>query len=120
MNRFNIPDLNPMYGSVRKYIEENQGTKGFILTEPQGIKDTISTIVFESEFFEVCYEAVVKAIRVKNNRIEIIYSQSDTLPYKESDIKELDEDSWEDIKSPKIEYISTLFNIAENIEQYTE
>lgn len=120
MNRFNIPDLNPMYDSVREYIKENQKGKGFILTEPQGIKDTITTIVFESEFFEVCYEATIRAIRVKNNRIEIIYSPSDTLPYKESDIKELDEDSWEDIKSPRIEYISTLFNIAENIEQYTE
>ena len=120
MNKFNIPDLNPMYDSVREYIKENQGKKGFILTEPQGIKDTISTIVFESEFYMMCFEAVVKAVRVKDERIEVLYSTSNT-PYTESDVCEIAEEFWYDIKnSPNIEYITTIFNIAENIEQYVE
>lgn len=115
-NPMRIPDLSPMYEAVRDFIRENQGDKGFICTEDNRC-DTIWTYVYNDTLTSI-YEYQVKAVRVKNNRLEVLYDLSQIF-YEDEMVKIQSEDEWYDVQyADLILYVPTIFNIAECIQEY--
>lgn len=125
-NPFNIPDLTPMYDAVRDYVKENQGKQGFILTADNECGFMYSLIwrdTFDcSNYYD---ESAVVAVRVNDkDRIQIIFDSSvyDVYdPEIKSKVVNASEEDWFDIEyEERIYYLPTIFNLAENIEQYVE
>lgn len=116
-NPFCIPDLTPMYERVKEFVKEHQGEKGYILTDNEE-NDTIWTFVYNDMMNSVS-EFEVKAVRVKNNMLQILYDDSYT-KYKEDDISDSDEYDWSnDIQYDDcVYYIQTIFSLAESIQEY--
>lgn len=115
-NPIRIPDLDSLYDSVRDFIKENQGDKGFICTD-NPMCDTIWTF-FYSDDYNTPFEFEVNAVRVIGDAIEILFDQASII-YTEEDIANADETDWYDIKDDyHIYYIHTLFSIAESIYEY--
>ena len=119
MSKINIPDFTPLYNEVKAYIQENQGEKGFINTQNE-YADTIYAVVYSDD--NTMYDAHVKAVRVANDQIEVIYemdSYNCRVEWSDEDIKNADEEEWEAIYwSDVIHYVPTLLSIAEAIEEY--
>ena len=115
-NPMRIPDLSTMYEAVRDFVMEHQGDKGFICTEDNG-GDTIWTYVYDDTLSSI-HEFQIKAIRVKNNRIEILYDLSQ-IYYEDEMVKIQSEDEWYDVQyADLILYVQTIFNIAECVQEY--
>jgi len=116
-NPMRIPDLTPMYEAVRDFVKEHQGDKGFICTDDSTC-DTIWCVVRDLVYFEI-YEYEVKAIRVKDNNLEILYDDASTRYDEKSCGDMMDDNCWFDVRLHDcIDYIPTIFNIAENIQEY--
>ncbi len=125
-NPFHIPDLTQMYEAVRDFVKEHQGKKGYILTEPaqdETLYDTIWGFTYnESE--RQAEEAQVKAVRVsKDNELQVILDQYAI--WDDESVKNVGEDydcifgCWANVEYDDCVYfIPTIFNIAENIQQY--
>lgn len=119
-SRFNT-DITPLYNAVRDFIKEHQGEKGYINVQDKS-KDTIYAVAYEDlDYYTLC-EGRVKAIRVKDDEIEIIYENE---PYyintvwTDEDIRDADENDWELVLgSEKVFCTQTLYSIAENIDEY--
>lgn len=119
MATFNIPNFTPLYNEVKAYIKDKQGEKGYINTQDNNA-DNIYAVVYSDDY--TMYDAHVKAVRVANDQIEIIYEidyYGGRIEWKDEDIKNASEDDWEDIYfSDVIHYIPTLISIAEAIDLY--
>ena len=115
-NPMRIPDLSPMYEAVRDFVKENQGDKGFICTDNYEC-DAIWCIVYDLDYFEA-HEYEVKAVRVKNKNLEILFD-SPSIRYDDKSCAEIDDDAWCDVMYDDcVYYVPTIFNIAENIQEY--
>lgn len=122
-NPFKVPDLTPMYEAVRDYVKEHQGEKGFILTDnPEN--DTIWAICYDEAMNSAC-EPEVKAVRVnKYGVLQAVIDNSSVL-YDEDRVAKIPEETqdvcgfWLDVQyDDYLYFIPTIFNIAENIEEY--
>ncbi len=115
-NPFNIPNLQPMVDAVTAFVGKNQGKKGFILTDNPD-KDRIYDIEYSFDDNRAD-EFHVKAIRVKNGMLEIITDVSN-VRYNDEEVREIPESDWDSVQySDIIFFVPTIFNIAENIEEY--
>lgn len=123
-NKFNVPDLEPMYEAVCKFVKENQGEKGYIDCQPY--QENAGDIIYTYEFmdFSGTYEErMVYGVRMVNTEegedLEICYEpymRTYRTVYQDTDFKEAE---WESVKwSDAVLYIPTIFNIAECIEEY--
>jgi hypothetical protein len=119
MGKINIYDFTPLYNEVKSYIKEKQGEKGFINTQDERF-DTIYAVVYLDDY--TMYDAHVKAVRVANEQIEIIYeidSYSLRVKWSDEDLKNANNEEWEVINNDEvIYYIPTLLSIANYIEEY--
>lgn len=115
-NTFKIPDLQPMYDAVRDFVKRYQGEDGFILTENKKC-DPIYVIEFNFADNTVD-EYHLKAARVEGGRIQIL-TDLFNVTYDMDAVKTNTEDSWMDIHGdPSVDYVSTIFRMAESIAQY--
>lgn len=115
-NIFKIPNLQPMLEAVTAFVLNHQGDKGFILTDNPD-KDRIYDIEYSFDDNRAD-EFHVKAIRVKNGMLEIITDVSN-VRYNDEAVREIPESVWDSVKhSDLIYFVPTIFNIAENIEEY--
>ena len=128
-NPFGIPDLTPMYEAVTAFVKEKQGEKGFIDTQDERC-DTIWGYEYTSGPGLEVQETQVKAVRADAaGRLQVV-TDFDFINYSDEDIRNCTETPdpkesfpthWKDVKDgDEILYVQTLFNIAENIEQYAE
>lgn len=117
-NPFKIPDLTPMYEAVRDYVLCHQGANGFILTDNSEC-DTMWTIVYDMEYYEA-HEYEIKAVRVKNKTLEILFDPS-SVTYTEDSVKNFDDDDWHPVMfDDVVYYIPTIFSLAECIQEYVK
>lgn len=116
-NPFNIPDLMPMYRSVRDWVKEHQTS--FILTDNQDC-DTIWTFVYDYRA-NSAFEYEVKAVRVdSHDSLQILYAPSNER-YNDIDIGCTADEYWHDVLDDDYVYFNpTIFNIAEFIREYVE
>lgn len=118
MNKISIPDLTPMYESVKSFVLEHQEPAGFLYTQNSEC-DTIWVMVYEDYDFTYL-EFEIKALRVKNNSLECIYDRP-YLDWSKEAIANAPDEEWHDVRwDDFIYFIPTIFNIAENIEEYVK
>lgn len=124
-NPFKVPDLTPMYEAVRDYVKEHQGEKGFILTDnPEN--DTIWAICYD-EAMNSAWEPEVKAVRVNKHGVLQAVIDNSSVCYDEERVAGIPEETqdvcgfWLDVQyDDYLYFIPTIFNIAENIQEYVE
>lgn len=133
-NKFKIPNLDPMYEAVLKFVKKHQGEKGYIDCQPY--QKNSGDIIYTYEFmdFSGCYEErMVYGVRVVNNgegddleicfepymrTYRVIYDNETFRGLYEGDLAESNAE-WYSVKwSDAVLYIPTIFNIAEAIEEY--
>ena len=115
-----IPDLDPMYNAVTRFVREHQGEKGFICTEdlPQG--DTIWGFVYNG-IAGTFDEMQVKAVRVNENGTLQCLTDIPNILYTDEAVRLADKHDWQDVRyGGDILYIPTIFSIAESIKQYAD
>ena len=126
----NIPNLDSLYEEVATYVKEHQGEKGYIDCQPYQEEpgDVIYTFEF-TDFSGTFEERMVYGVRWNEEErdLEICFEpfmRSYHLIY-DDDVfqgKCEDEDAnaeWYSVRwSDAVLYIPTIFNIAENIEEY--
>ena len=107
-----------MLKSVIVYVKKYQGEKGFILTDRDD-KDAFYDIEFSLEDNRA-NEFQIKAVRVIGNNLEIL-TDVNQVRYDEQSVRDADESDWESVEdSDTIYFKPTLFNIAENIQNYVD
>lgn len=124
-NPFSIPDLTPMLDAVEAFVKEHQGEKGFILTDnPEN--DTIWAICYD-ETQNSAWEPEVKAVRVNKHGVLQAVIDNSSVCYDEERVAKIPEETqdvcgfWLDVRyDDYLYFIPTIFNIAENIEEYVE
>lgn len=124
-NPFKVPDLTPMYEAVRDYVKEHQGEKGFILTD-NSENDTIWAICYD-DTQNSAWEPEVKAVRVNEHGVLQAVIDNSSVCYDEDRVAKIPEETqdvcgfWLDVLyDDYLYFIPTIFNIAENIEEYVE
>lgn len=129
----NIPNLEPLYDEVMAYVKANQGEKGYIDCQPyqENPGDIIYTYVFEDmsgtyeermvygvrvvnteegEDLEICFEPYMRTYKVIYDD-EVFQGKCESEP--EANAK------WYSVRwSDAVLYIPTIFNLAEDIEEY--
>ena len=122
-NPFNIPDLTPMNKAVAAYVKEHQGEKGFINTY-----DIEADIIWGYRYQEGFGETEVKEQRV----VAVAFMDDKLCCLLEDNL--VDEygyptevtddnikkhlDCFESVQYSDIQYVQTIFNIAECITEY--
>ena len=117
---FSIPDLTPLYNEVVEYVKKHQGDKGYIDCQPSLNGDIIYGLIYD-DFCGSGLEKYVYGVRVVDDDVEIILEdimRTYLEKYTDEDFKE--SDKWQSLRWGDVYYIPTLFNIAENIEEYGE
>ena len=125
--------INDMASQLKEFVKQHQGEKGYIdlrlndddyVNNKTGKYDEIITISYIGAY-ESPEEVLVKAIRYnkKYDTLEILTEDrcygSVVVVWTEDNIKNADEDDWEIISnSDVLDYVKTIFNIAEYIEEY--
>lgn len=116
-NPFNIPNLQTMVDAVTAFVGKNQGKKGFILTDDIR-NDAIYDIEFSPEENRAD-EFHVKAVRVTPRGELQILTDLYNVRFDDQAVKEARETDWDSVQySDIIYFVPTIFNIAENIEEY--
>lgn len=111
-----LPNFGELDVKTCEYIKAHQGVKGYINTQDKAC-DTIWG--FAMDYDIDCYkEIAIKGVRYnkKYGRIEVVYDEYNVIYTKDS-FKDAD---WEPILGGDIQYIATLYNIAEVIHEYVE
>lgn len=128
----NIPNLDALYEEVCTYVKEHQGEKGYIDCQPYQEEpgDIIYTFEYnedsgwgeermvygvrwneEEEDLEICFEPFMRTYH-------LVYDEKSFNGEYEGEDKDANAEwysvRWSDI----VYYVPTLFNIAENIEEY--
>lgn len=124
-NPFSIPDLTPMLDAVKAFVKEHQGEKGFILTDnPEN--DTIWAICYD-ETKNSAWEPEVKAVRVNKHGVLQVVVDNSSVRYDEDSVAKIPEETqdvcgfWLDVQyDDYLYFVPTIFNIAENIEEYVK
>lgn len=114
-----IPDLSPLFEAVRDLVAFAQGEKGYIDTQDQDC-DSIFSIEFSEDVWNGV-ETRVHGVRVHDGDIEVL-THGDVgrvqLVYDEADFKAPDAE-WMSVRlSDTVYFIPTIFNLAENLEEY--
>ena len=121
--REQIPNLTPLFESVRDYVKANQGEKGYIDCQPSKKLDTIYGIMYE-DFSGVGVEHYVYAVRVVDDDLEVLlepFMRTYLVTYENEDFTSEDNaDKWYSVRWSDVYYVPTLFNIAESIEEYVD
>lgn len=114
-----IPDLRPLYEAVRDLVAFAQGEKGYIDTQ-----DLSCDFLYAVEYSEERRQGVetrIHGVRVRDGELEILTHEdvgSVHVVYGDEDFSD-PEAEWERVRDSDIVYfIPTLFNIAEDIEEY--
>lgn len=123
----NIPDLESMYEDVRDFVKKHQGEKGYIITDSDDWKKEPMNGLIYDDIEERNIDAQVKAIRVDPDfgEVQVILDYDFDKKYDDEMVSnaEVDEGNygnWLDLKNcMNLQYVRTLFSIAENIEEYT-
>ena len=128
----NIPNLDALYEGVCTYVKEHQGEKGYIDVQPYQEEpgDIIYTFEYnedsgwgeermvygvrwneEEKDLEICFEPFMRTYH-------LVYDEKAFKGEYEGEDKDANAEwysvRWSDI----VYYVPTLFNIAENIEEY--
>lgn len=120
-----IPDLNPMYESLKAFIQKHQKEKEFILTDDRNHYSIWALLYSEKD--GKALEAHVKAIRVNNHgTVEVMcdyygqrYDDKRVIKHSSRTKHESIYGMWLDLKwDDYLYYVPTIFNIAENIQEY--
>lgn len=113
--KLNIPNLKTLEKDLIEVVKEMQGEKGYVDTSTNEC-DTIYAILFDGLSFPAreytLTEKRVNGIKVEDD--DLFFCTEDTV--NEESVTE--EDIWMPLNSEMVEYYSTLFSIAESIEQY--
>lgn len=113
-----IPDLNPLFRQLKRFLMEKQGKKGYIATQSEDCP-LIFTYVYVEEI-NMAEEKQVYGVRYNpiSKDVEIIYediTNSHKVVYSDKDYKE--SKRWTSLcNDEEIYFVPTLFNICENIE----
>lgn len=130
--KITMVDIEPMYESVCEYVKTHQGPKGYIDCQPyqKNADDTIYSFEFDEEK-KAGIEMMVYGVRwnEKEHDLEICsepYSPRNHIIYTAdvftgTCVEEEANAEWKSVKhSDQVYYVPTLFNIAEDIEEYGE
>lgn len=124
------PDLSEMHADIVAFVEKHQGEKGFILTDDPDKSTIYGYVYLQSE--NRIEEFEIKAVRVHEGEIQVIID-TETVRYDEEAVKESCTRSEKlsfaqldvfgdwlpvDPDEEDIEYVPTIFRIAEGIEEY--
>ena len=118
-----IPNLDEMYNDVVKFVQENQGEKGYIDCQPSHNYDTIYCFVYD-DYSAQGEERMVYGVRVVDGDLEICFEQymrTYQVVYDDATFKGENEEGgaeWFSVKWSDIYYIPTIFSIAESIWEY--
>lgn len=131
-SKIRIPNLDEMYEDVCKYVRENQGEKGYIDCQPYQEEPGDIIYTYEwTDFSGIFEERMVYGVRVidygEGEDLEICFE-----PYMRTYRTIYDNDvfqgkcedpdanaQWYSVRwSDSVLYIPTIFNLAENIEEY--
>ena len=131
--KIRVPDLEPMYEDVCKYVREHQGEKGYIDVQPyqENPGDIIYTFVYnemsawgeermvygvrwneEAKDLEICFEPYMRTYRT-------IYDEKSFKGEWTGEDADANAE-WYSVKWSDVDYVPTIFNIAECIEEYGE
>ena len=125
----NIPNLDALYEEVCTYVKEHQGEKGYIDCQPYQEEPGDIIYTFEyNEFSGWGEERMVYGVRVEDGELQICfepYMRTYKLVYGEDNfLGKCDEEDanadWYSVKWSDVLYVPTIFNLAENIEEYGE
>ncbi len=116
--REHIPNLDGLYKKTVDFVGEHQGEDGYIDTQDDGM-DTIYSIEYYDTDFHA-HEMRVHGVRVRNGELQIL-SDTDTtgltkIEYEREDF--MTDNDWQSVRYSNIDYVATLFSIAESIDQY--
>ena len=126
MKKIRIPSLDEMYEDVLAYVKEHQGEKGYIDTQDDKY-DTIRTYAFNydtEDYEENCVHGVRVIDEGDGDDLQICFE-----PFMRTYKVVYDEDTftgkaeegnaeWESVRFGDIDYIPTIFSIAESIWEY--
>lgn len=127
----NIPNLEPLYDEVCEFVRTHQGEKGYIDCQPyqENPGDIIYTYEFtdfsgtyeerivygvrwneEEKDLEICFEPFMRTYKVIYDD-EVFQGKCESEPEANAE--------WYSVRwSDAVLYIPTLFNLAEDIEEY--
>lgn len=118
-----IPNLDTMYEDVVAFVKANQGEKGYIDTQSDE-NDTIYGFEYNYEY-QQGEERVVHGVRVdEDGDLQVVLEpimRTYKVTYDDDAFRGVAEEGnaqWESVKWSDVYYVPTLFNIAENIEEY--
>lgn len=131
-SKIRIPNLDEMYEDVCKYVRENQGEKGYIDCQPYQEEPGDIIYTYEwTDFSGIFEERMVYGVRWNEEEqdLEICfepYMRTYRTIYDDKTFRGLyegeDADAnaeWYSVKwCDSVLYIPTIFNLAENIEEY--
>ena len=134
-SKIRVPDLEPMYEDVCKYVREHQGKKGYIDVQPY--QENPGDIIYTYEFVDMSgqfEERMVYGVRVidegEGEDLQICFEQrmnTYRLIYTDDVFRGECKDEpdanaeWYSVRwSDAVLYVPTIFNLAECIEEYGE
>lgn len=114
-----IPNIDGIYHQLVKSVEILQEPKGYINLSNDCGNDSIYGYKFDPDR-ECMVECVMVGVRVQNGKLQVV---GDFLPeelhYTDSDLETDDPEIWEDLRySDGYDYIPTMMNIIENLNEY--
>ncbi len=115
-------DLASISEALKAFILKHQGEKGFINTKciPETL---IRNYDIDDEYYsddEVYVKYDINAVRVKDNKIEIISRVCWWSTLDDEEVAEMEDNEWDDICDRNIITVYTLLSIAENIEKFVK
>lgn len=117
-NPFHIPDLTPLYEEVKAAVLKAQGSDGFMMVDNDEY-DTIWLLLFE-DYEQEYREYQIKALRVKDDRLECIYDSPEAR-WNAEHVTSADDKQWCNVRNDDyIYFVPTIFNIAENLPDYLD
>jgi hypothetical protein len=111
-----LPSFGELDVKTCEFVRDYQGKKGYIDTQNRSC-DILWGFIMDYDID--CYkETHIKAVRYNKTygRIEVVCDELN-IKYSSKDFKDAD---WEPISGGDIQYIATLYNIAEVIHEYVE
>lgn len=106
------------HDAIKSFVEKRQGSDGFLMIDEEDY-DHAYALVWDGDYYTYAEYPII-AIRVKNDKIQILYDSPNTKWTTEDVANAMnDEDMWFDIYNDcDIYYYPTLINILEVLTGY--
>ncbi len=112
-----VPDIETSYCQIKKFVLKHQQGNDFVYTESFSERPRIYCQVFKNKDLNIISQLTVKAVRVKNDEVQILTGRKED-ELSEEDVKKCSGLCWINLTGAESNMVYNVWQLSKNLPVY--